>query len=311
MPTASTRKASSTSGARPRSTRCSAPRAPRFKEIYDVTPDGNWEGHTILNRLHHLGAGATARSRRSLPPMPRDPAASARAPRVRPGLDDKVLADWNGLMIAALAERRHGIRAAGLDRAARRAAFAFIARQCSPRATAGSRMPGARASARTAAMLDDYANMSRAALALHEATGDARLSRAARALGRDLRHALLRRARRRLFLHRRRCRGADRAHQAGRSISPTPPATAPWSRCWRGSITSPARTSTASARDEVLRGLRRRGAAQSLRPRDACSTAPSCWRARCRSSSSAARDAADTEALLARGRRRVPADAGS
>src|SRR5581483_2525977 len=26
-------------------------RAARFKEIYDVTAEGNWEGHNILNRL--------------------------------------------------------------------------------------------------------------------------------------------------------------------------------------------------------------------------------------------------------------------
>src|SRR5262249_60874265 len=67
---------------------------------YDVTPQGNFEGHNILNRLRDLG--------------PRDPDAEARLAalrakllavrdkRVRPGLDDKILADWNGLMIAAL-----------------------------------------------------------------------------------------------------------------------------------------------------------------------------------------------------------------
>jgi uncharacterized protein YyaL (SSP411 family) len=65
-----------------------------------VTPEGNFEGHNILNRLK---------------PMPRSDADEARLAalrakllavreaRVRPGLDDKVLADWNGLMIAALA----------------------------------------------------------------------------------------------------------------------------------------------------------------------------------------------------------------
>src|SRR4029077_2941988 len=58
-----------------------------FKRFYDVTADGNWEDHTILNRLGHpaLADGATevalARCRELL--------LAARAPRVRPGLDDK------------------------------------------------------------------------------------------------------------------------------------------------------------------------------------------------------------------------------
>ena len=26
-------------------------RAALFKRFYDVTPEGNWEGHTILNRI--------------------------------------------------------------------------------------------------------------------------------------------------------------------------------------------------------------------------------------------------------------------
>src|SRR5437764_14874045 len=73
-----------------------------FKRFYDVTAEGNWEGHTILNRLGRPvladaeTEAALARCRERL--------LAARAPRVRPGLDDKVLADWNGLMIAALAE---------------------------------------------------------------------------------------------------------------------------------------------------------------------------------------------------------------
>src|SRR4029077_20313403 len=70
-----------------------------LKRAYDVTPAGNWEGRTILHRVTPRGSAeeeiALARSRQVL--------FEARTRRVRPGRDDKVLADWNGLAIAALA----------------------------------------------------------------------------------------------------------------------------------------------------------------------------------------------------------------
>jgi uncharacterized protein YyaL (SSP411 family) len=139
-----------------------------FKRFYEVTAQGNWEGHTILNRLGHptLADAATeaalARCREQL--------LMARAPRVRPGLDDKVLADWNGLMIAALAEA--GLifeRADWVELAAR--AFTFIAgRMTAP--DGRLRHSWRVGEARHPASVDDYANLSRAALALYEATSD-------------------------------------------------------------------------------------------------------------------------------------------
>ncbi|HEX4194746.1 MAG TPA: thioredoxin domain-containing protein, partial [Stellaceae bacterium] len=78
------------------------PRAARFKEVYDVSASGNWEEHNILNRLDHLGRADDATERELAADRAR--LLTARSPRVRPGIDDKVLADWNGLMIAALTE---------------------------------------------------------------------------------------------------------------------------------------------------------------------------------------------------------------
>ena len=72
-----------------------------FALAYDVTEEGNWEGHTILNRLASLELGSEADEQR-LAGL-REKLLAVRAQRVRPGWDDKVLADWNGLMIAALA----------------------------------------------------------------------------------------------------------------------------------------------------------------------------------------------------------------
>jgi len=71
-----------------------------FNRVYGVTPDGNFEGHTILNRLDSLALLSDVEEERLTGMRAR--LLSRRALRVRPGWDDKILADWNGLMIAAL-----------------------------------------------------------------------------------------------------------------------------------------------------------------------------------------------------------------
>ncbi len=142
-------------------------RAGRFKEIYGVARAGNWEGHTILNRLERpewLGDAVEAELAED-----RARLLAARAARVRPGLDDKVLADWNGLMIAALA---YAAPVFGKPRwlALAEDAFAFVEREMVAR---DGRLRHSWRAGRAAhpATLDDYANLARAALLLHEATG--------------------------------------------------------------------------------------------------------------------------------------------
>ena len=76
--------------------------------------------------------------------------------------------------------------------------------------------------ARHPASVDDYANLCRAALALHEATGEDEYLAQARRMGRGARPPLLGRGGRRLFLFRRRHRGADRARQDRRRFARDP-----------------------------------------------------------------------------------------
>jgi uncharacterized protein YyaL (SSP411 family) len=141
------------------------PDARAFRLAYGVTDGGNWEGKTILNRLHQAGLGA-----------PEDEAAlrasaevllEARARRVRPGRDEKVLTDWNGLTIAALARASAVLRRQQwLERA--RAAFAFVCREMAD----GDRLAHSWRAGRRLdlAFLDDYAQMAAAAVALFEHT---------------------------------------------------------------------------------------------------------------------------------------------
>ncbi|MCZ6481953.1 MAG: thioredoxin domain-containing protein [Alphaproteobacteria bacterium] len=143
------------------------PDAGRFKDAYDVTPEGNWEGKSILNRtkrpeLGDHGHEAALTAARAI-------LLKARQSRVRPGWDDKVLADWNGLMIAALANAGAVFAKPAWVDAARRA-FGFVAANM----VKDGRLHHSHRSGllKHTATLEDYAHMCRAALALFEVTGD-------------------------------------------------------------------------------------------------------------------------------------------
>ena len=143
-------------------------RAPLFKQFYDVAPEGNWEGHTILNRLR-TPALADEATEQVLAEC-RGQLLGARTGRVRPGWDDKVLADWNGLMIAAMANAGLVFERPDWVETARRA-FAFVRARMN--AEDGRLRHSWRAGqARHPANVDDYANLCRGALALHEALGE-------------------------------------------------------------------------------------------------------------------------------------------
>ena len=80
-----------------------------FEAAYGVTGRGNWEGKTVLQRA--LDDASLAARFKILPEaVPAKLTAaharllSARAERIRPNTDDKMLTSWNGLMLATMAE---------------------------------------------------------------------------------------------------------------------------------------------------------------------------------------------------------------
>ena len=153
-----------------------------FASVYDVTAAGNFEGANILNRLGAMEA--------------RDPATEARlsdlrakllarrATRVRPATDDKVLADWNGLAVAALALAGETFgRPDWIARAV--AAYRFVLDTMAR----DGRLAHAWRDGRSVypGLATDYAAMIKAALALHAATLDGAYLAEAEALAATLR----------------------------------------------------------------------------------------------------------------------------
>nr|MBC8242626.1 thioredoxin domain-containing protein [Alphaproteobacteria bacterium] len=141
--------------------------APLFRSIYDVSEHGNWEGSNILNR--RVGDADAVTPRSDVLQRCRDTLLAIRAGRIPPQRDDKILADWNGLAIAALA-RAGTLLDVPEWIAHAQTIFGFIVDNL----VKDGRLlhTWCAGQARHPAVIDDYANMARAALALHQTTGD-------------------------------------------------------------------------------------------------------------------------------------------
>jgi uncharacterized protein YyaL (SSP411 family) len=108
-----------------------------FCAVYDVTPGGNWEGHSILNRPQPL-ADVAKQLRMPLEEMAatlewaKQKLLERRATRIAPGRDEKILAAWNGMMITAMARGAQVLRDARYLKAAQDAAR-FVLERMRPR----------------------------------------------------------------------------------------------------------------------------------------------------------------------------------
>jgi uncharacterized protein YyaL (SSP411 family) len=153
-----------------------------FAGPYGISADGNWEGTNILNQL----------DQNSSPPADEEARLAAcrakllkvRDKRPRPLLDDKILADWNGMTIAALARAAMAFDEPAWLEAAEEA-FSFISTTMAD-PEGGLYHSWRDGKSGSHGFLDDYAQMVRAALFLHDATGTADYLDAAEGWAREL-----------------------------------------------------------------------------------------------------------------------------
>jgi hypothetical protein len=154
-----------------------------FNRYYGVSEEGNFEqGKSVL----HVAAppeGVARLLRVEVAEVERVVAdgrarlLAARQRRVAPGLDDKVIVSWNGLMISALARAGQVLGQPRYTRAAAAAADFILNHLALPGGLCHCHAGG---QARLEAYQDDYAALANALLDLYEATFDRRWLRAAR-----------------------------------------------------------------------------------------------------------------------------------
>jgi len=128
---------------------------------FDVTPEGNFEGHNVL---HPVVPGAI-----ELLAAARNRLMAARAQRVRPHRDEKVIAGWNGLMLRAFAEAGRVLRRPDLTAVAETNARFVLSRMRQSHRMRRSYKDGR---APLAGYLEDQAAVADGLLSLYEATFD-------------------------------------------------------------------------------------------------------------------------------------------
>ena len=135
-----------------------------FCSIFNVTEEGNWEGNIVLSRYKqlHINEEEEARVQLLL-----DKLAQYRKKRIKPQLDDKILVDWNGLTIEAMAYTGKVLNNNKYLKSAERA-FSFIFdKMFVQNKLYHSNCMGIN---KHLGMLDDYVHLTKAALMLYETT---------------------------------------------------------------------------------------------------------------------------------------------
>jgi uncharacterized protein YyaL (SSP411 family) len=157
-----------------------------FCSVYDVSPEGNWEGHTILHRPKTDEQDAAllkmdVEALRTKLAEARKKLFDVRSKRIWPGRDEKILTSWNGLMIAAFAKAGAVLDRADYTTAAVRAADFILTKM---RAADGRlyRTTAVGSPPKIDAYLEDYAFFIDALVELYGATFDVRWLTAAEEL---------------------------------------------------------------------------------------------------------------------------------
>jgi uncharacterized protein YyaL (SSP411 family) len=142
-------------------------------ELYDISERGNWEGHNILNLTREPASAAeleiVARGKCHLYGL--------RSKRVWPARDEKILAGWNGWMLAAFAEAALAFDCDDYRDVCRRNADFLLGRIVDGRLTRHAKIAG---------LLEDYAGVAWGLTLAYEATHERRYLDAARGLANQI-----------------------------------------------------------------------------------------------------------------------------
>ncbi len=167
-----------------------------FRKVYRVEDGGNWTDEAVGEKpgtnILHLSVRIAEHAQR----LQEDPTAFAeridalrekllavRSKRIRPHLDDKVLTDWNGLMIGAFALGGEVLHDERYIDAAREAADFFLRTMKTESGLLHRYRDG---DAGIDGFLEDYANLANGLFDLHQATQEPRWLEAAVTISREM-----------------------------------------------------------------------------------------------------------------------------
>ncbi len=158
----------------------------RFCACYDISDPGNWEHRSIPNRLRPIEAvikelNLTIDELSETVQRVRPLLYRARQERVPPGLDDKIITAWNGMMISTMAESGRVLGVSRyIDGAMKAADFLLLVHRTADGTLLRTSRQGR---AHLDGVLEDYAYLAEGLIDLYEACGQERYLTTALQLG--------------------------------------------------------------------------------------------------------------------------------